>query len=476
LLVSRLIFIGARTIWMHWELIPPDVAKRAKALRLSQVYTYCTVEYKELMSTVDRLHLIHHVLLLIELSFVLGGGILVLLVLGDKIVHVGLGLSELHLIHTLTGVPVKEGLATEHASELLGNALPELLDGGRVTDEDGSHLETLWWDITDGGLDVVRDPLHEVGGVLVLDVEHLLVDLLGGHATTEEGGAGKVATVTWVSGTHHVLGVEHLLGELWDGKSAVLLGPTGGEWGEPSEEEVKTWEWDEIDSELAKVRVELTRETKTTGDARHTGGTEVVEVSVGRGGELEGTEADIVEGLVIETHALIGVLNELVNGEGGVVWLDNGVGHLRGWHDGEGEHHTVWVLLTDLGDEECSHTGTGTTTEGVAELETLEAVTGLSLLADDIEDGVDELGTLSVVTLGPIVTGTGLAEDEVIWTEELTEWAGTDGVHGTWLEVHEDGARHVATTSGLVVVHVDALQLKVGVTMVGTGWVNTVLI
>merc|ERR1712144_82782 len=136
-----------------------------------------------------RLHLIHHVLLLIELSLVLSGSILVLLVLGNKIVHVGLSLSELHLIHTLTGVPVEEGLTTEHAGELLGYALPELLDGGGVTDEDGCHLQALRWDVTDGGLDVVRDPLDEVRRVLVLDVEHLLVDLLGGHTATEEGRA-----------------------------------------------------------------------------------------------------------------------------------------------------------------------------------------------------------------------------------------------------------------------------------------------
>jgi hypothetical protein len=80
------------------------------------------------------------------------------------------------------------------------------------------------------------------------------------------------------------------------------------------------------------------------------------------------------------------------------------------------------------------------------------------------------------VTLGPVVTGSGLAEDEVIRAEELTEWSGTDGVHGTWLEVHKDGTRHVATAGGFVVVHVDALKLKVGVTVVGTGWVNAVLV
>merc|ERR1712153_80393 len=258
------------------------------------------------------LHLIHHVLLLVELALILGGGILVLLVLGHEIVHVGLSLSELHLVHALTGVPVKEGLAAEHAGELLRNTLPELLDGGGVTDEDGCHLQALWWDIAHGGLDVVRDPLHEVGGVLVLDVEHLLIDLLGGHAATEEGGAGEVAAVTRIGSTHHVLGVEHLLGELGDGERTVLLGAAGGEWGEPSEEEVEAGEWDEIDTKLAEVGVELTRETEAASDTGHAGGAQMVEVTVGRGGELEGTEADIVQGLVVKAHALIGVLNQLV--------------------------------------------------------------------------------------------------------------------------------------------------------------------
>merc|ERR1719484_359279 len=331
-------------------------------------------------------------------TLVLSGGILVLLVLGHEIVHVGLGLSELHLVHTLTSVPVKEGLATEHASELLGDTLPELLDGGGVTNEDGRHLETLGGDVAHGGLDVVGDPLHEVRGVLVLDVEHLLVDLLGGHAATEEGGASEVATVTRIGGAHHVLGIEHLLGELGHGEGTVLLGSTGGERGEAGEEEVETGEGDEIDTELAEVRVELTREAQAASHAGHAGGAEMVEVTVGGGGELEGTEADVVQGLVVKAHALVGVLHKLVDGEGGVVRLDNSVGHLGGWHHGEGEHHTVGVLLADLRDEESSHTGTSTATKGVAELEALEAVARLGLLTHNIEDGVDKLGTLSVVT------------------------------------------------------------------------------
>merc|ERR1740117_609089 len=59
---------------------------------------------------------------LLVLALLLGGGVLVLLVLGHKIVHVGLGLGELHLVHALASVPVQESLATEHHGELLGHA------------------------------------------------------------------------------------------------------------------------------------------------------------------------------------------------------------------------------------------------------------------------------------------------------------------------------------------------------------------
>merc|ERR1712227_243670 len=61
-------------------------------------------------------------LLLVELALLFCGRILVLLVLGDQVVHVTLGLRELHLVHALTGVPVEEGLAAEHSRKVLGHA------------------------------------------------------------------------------------------------------------------------------------------------------------------------------------------------------------------------------------------------------------------------------------------------------------------------------------------------------------------
>src|SRR4051812_29309956 len=99
--------------------------------------------------------------LLVVLVLTLGdGSLLVLLVLGDQVVHVGLSLSELHLVHTLTSVPMQESLAPEHGSELVTDTLEQLLDGGRVTDEGGGHLEAAGRDGAEGGLDVVGDPLN----------------------------------------------------------------------------------------------------------------------------------------------------------------------------------------------------------------------------------------------------------------------------------------------------------------------------
>jgi hypothetical protein len=64
---------------------------------------------------------------------------------------------------------------------------------------------------------------------------------------------------------------------------------------------------------------------------------------------------------------------------------------------------------------------------------TLQAVAVLGLLAHHVEHGVDELGSLGVVALGPVVPGPGLAEDEVVGAEDVAVGTGAHGVHGAGL-------------------------------------------
>ena len=238
------------------------------------------------------------------------------------------------------------------------------------------------------------------------------------------------------------------------------MGATAGQGSKADHEEVQTRERHHVDSQLAEVRVQLTGESQTGGDTGHDGGNQVVQVTVRGVGQLQRAHADVVESLVVNAEGLVRVLDQLVDGQGGVVGLDNGVGDLGGRHDGESGHHTIGELLADLGDQQSTHTGTSTTTERVGDLETLEAVAALSLATDDIQDLVDKLGTLSVMTLGPVVAGTGLTENEVVGAEELAEGTGADGVHGTGLEIDEDGTRNILVARSLVEVDAHTLQLE----------------
>merc|ERR1712142_509008 len=239
-----------------------------------------------------------------------------------------MGFGEFHFVHAFASVPMQESLAPEHSCELLRDTLEQLLDSGGVANEGGGHLQATRRNVTHSNLDVVGDPFDEVGGVLVLDVEHLLVDLLHGHASSEDGGNSQVASVTWVTGSHHVLGVEHLLSELRDSKSTVLLAATGSEWSKSWHEQMQTGEGYHVDSQFPQVSIELTREPEASSDTRHGQGHQMVEITVGWVGKLQGSEANVIESLVVNTVGLIGVLNKLVNGKGCVVRLDNSVGDL----------------------------------------------------------------------------------------------------------------------------------------------------
>ena len=70
------------------------------------------------------------------------------------------------------------------------------------------------------------------------------------------------------------------------------------------------------------------------------------------------------------------------------------------------------------------------------------------------------------MSLGPVVSGSRLSEDEVVGSEDLSEGSRSDRVHGSGLQVDEDGAGNVLPASRLVVIHVDALELEIAVAMV----------
>ena len=170
----------------------------------------------------------------------------------------------------------------------------------------------------------------------------------------------------------------------------------------------------------------LPTHSQTGSNTGHDERDQVVQIGIRRARDLQGVHADVVKRLVVDTVGLVRVLNQLVDGQGSVVRLNDGVRdlvaltpdcqpipssskqhhhstHLGRRHHREGAHHPVRELLPDLGDQKRTHTRSSTSSQRVGDLESLETVGTLSLLSDDIENLVDELGSFGVVTLSPVV-------------------------------------------------------------------------
>ena len=267
---------------------------------------------------------------------------------------------------------------------------------------------------------------------------------------------------------------------------------SGDDWGVRGEHEMDTGVRDEVGLELSHINVKGTIESEGGSEGGDNLRDESVEVGVGGSLNIEVSSADIVDGLVVEHDGDIGVLEEGVSGEDGVVWLNNGGGDLRGWVDGETELGLLSVIDGKSLEEEGTKTGTGTTTDGVEDKESLETSALIGELSDSVEAEINNLLTDGVVTTGEVVGGVLLTRDELLGVEELSVGTGTDLIDDGGLEIEEDSAGDVlastslgeegvesiiATTDGLIGGHLtvrlntvlEAEEFPAGVTNLDTG-------
>ena len=80
------------------------------------------------------------------------------------------------------------------------------------------------------------------------------------------------------------------------------------------------------------------------------------------------------------------------------------------------------------------------------------------------------------MSLSPVISGTALTKNIVVWTENSTIWSSTDGVHGARFQINQNSAGYIFATGSLIVVDIDAFQLKLRSAVVRSGGVNTVLV
>jgi len=223
---------------------------------------------------------------------------------------------------------------------------------------------------------------------------------------------------------------------------------------------MKTRKGNHVHSKLTKIAVKLSRETKGTSSSGDCGCDEVVKVSKGWVLELQSAEANVVKSLVIKSETLVSILYKLMNGKSSIVRLHNGVRYLGRRNDRVSTHDTIGVVFTDLGNKKSSHTRSGSSSHGVSQLKSLKHITSFGLLANYVHDLINELSSLGVMSLCPVITSSALSVYEVIGSEKLSVFTSADRVHGSWLKIGKNCTRNITSSLSLVEVYVDTLELK----------------
>lgn len=130
--------------------------------------------------------------------------------------------------------------------------------------------------------------------------------------------------------------------------------------------------WHKVGLKLVQIDIERAIEAQAGGDGANNLSNQAVEMLVVGARNIQAASADIVDSFVVNKEGAVGVLDGAVCRQNSVVRLDDGGGNARSRVYGELEFALLAVIGREALEEERTETGTGTTTEGVEDEETLE--------------------------------------------------------------------------------------------------------
>eukprot|EP00116_Pleurobrachia_bachei_P000661 sb/3460923/ len=398
----------------------------------------------------------------------------VILLKGSKILS---GLGELSLLHTLTDVPVDEGSFGVHEIELVVKSGPCLSDGSGVGQHAHGPLDlgevtsgnNGGWLVVDANLETSGAPVDELDGPLGLDGGNGSVDVLGDDITPVQHTTGHVLSVSGIALDHLVGRLEASVGDLSNGELLVVGLLSGDDGSVGHQREVNPGVGHQVGLELSQINVKGTIESQRSGDGGDDLSNQPVQVGVGRSLDVQVPSADIVDSLVVNHEGTVGVLKGGMGGQDRVVGLNDSGGDLGRGVDGELQLRLLSVVNTEPLAEQRGQTGSGTSTEGVEDEESLESSTLVSLrireglaiqyicrdlfiqfhFPDSVQNKINDLLSDGVVTSGVVVSGILLASDQLFRVEELSVSSSSDLIDDGGLQINKHSPGDVLSSSSL---------------------------
>ena len=118
---------------------------------------------------------------------------------------------------------------------------------------------------------------------------------------------------------------------------------------------------------------------------------EAVEVGVSRPLDIERSATDVIDGLIVEEHRNVGVLEQRVRGEDAVVRLHHRGRDLRGRIHSETELRLLSVVDGETLQEQRSKSRSGPSSDGIEYQKALQTSAIVSELPDPIQAQVNDL-------------------------------------------------------------------------------------
>ena len=117
----------------------------------------------------------------------------------------------------------------------------------------------------------------------------------------------------------------------------------------------------------------------------------------------------------------------------------------------------VWIVLRYPLQQETSHPWTRSSSYRMHQTECIQTLTPFHFSSHYVKNTVHQLSPFIVVSFGPVVPRTSLAEHEVLWFEEFPNRVSSQWVHSAWLCIGQNGSGLIPSILGFIIIDIYVL-------------------